>query len=91
MKYKVRTTKKDANKLLTAAVRKVKNLICGKTVEAVPLCALQACFGWQKKNCERIKRVLSSMKVWAYAKGACLYLDVPLGRKVIDFVFANKA
>ena len=93
-KYVIKKTKKEANKALTASTREEMIAVDGKSpikVKVVTLTSLQSCFGWQKKSCERIKPILEKLGYTPLSKGIVKFVTVLVGRKIIDFVFANKA
>lgn len=94
-KYEVNTTKKEANKLLTAASKVMQFMVGDKPIElrAISLTALQSCFGWQKANSERVKKTIDEMGMGLkpFVKGSAKYMSIPCARKVVDYVYANKA
>ena len=87
VEFKPVVTKKEAQKNLTASLVLCKE--CKK--QFVSLTKLNRCFGLKSKGAETAKKAVTLLKVKLLAKGNASYVLKDDAKKIIDFVYANKA
>ena len=87
VQFKPVATKKEALKNLTAAL-----VVCKKCKKQfVSITKLNYCFGLKSNGGEMARRAIAALNVKILAKGNACFVAKDDARKVIDFVYANKA
>jgi len=87
IQFKPVATKKDAQKTLTSVLVLCKE--CKK--QFVSITKLNTCFGLKSKGGEMARKAIAALGIKALAKGKTSFISKDDARKVIDFVYANKA